>query len=127
MDCKTAIESCLCKADCCGCFQMDNEQLARFKGSFQKDGQHFPVSETETLIVTDDLRCVFLDRSDFHCVIHENRPNVCRKYGMIEELPCPIYDVNGIKRNRAGRRDINRKITKNHQSFRGWLKKQKAN
>jgi hypothetical protein len=46
---------------------------------------------------------------------------------MIEELPCPIYDVNGIKRNRAGRRDINRQITKNHQSFRKWLKKQKAN
>lgn len=35
----------------------------------------------------DKNKCPFL-RADRRCNIYENRPNVCRKFGEIPELPC---------------------------------------
>jgi Fe-S-cluster containining protein len=38
----------------------------------------------------DNNKCPFL-RADFKCNIYENRPDVCRKFGEIPELPCKYY------------------------------------
>ena len=35
----------------------------------------------------EDNKCPFL-RHDFKCNIYENRPDVCRKFGEIDKLPC---------------------------------------
>lgn len=35
----------------------------------------------------DKNKCPFL-RADRRCNIYENRPDVCRKFGEIPELPC---------------------------------------
>lgn len=116
-DCISAITSGLCKADCCGCFQMNNDLIDRFKSLFQSEGKRFPITENQTAIITDDLHCVFLNRSDLRCTIYDSRPDVCRKYGMIEQLPCPVFDMDGVKRNRAGRRQTHRAISKDFDLF----------
>ena len=44
----------------------------------------------------DKIKCGFL--VDGGCAIYEDRPDICRKYGIIKELPCPFLRQDGTKR-----------------------------
>jgi len=73
--------------ECCGCFPINNILLKRFKRHMQVNGKRLTFGK-ETLIITNDGMCVFLNRQTQKCTIYEHRPIVCRLMGMIAELPC---------------------------------------
>ena len=50
------------------------------------------VKEDNTFTV-DEHYCLFLDQTTGKCRIYDYRPEVCRKYGESEELPCPFEDI----------------------------------
>lgn len=112
--CITAIKRGMCKADCCGpipfpasaYYQL--KHLANVEPTVEvrsDDGNYvFPIAE--------DLKCVFLDRQSYQCSIYDQRPDICRKYGLIEGLPCPCFKMSGAVRSRAERREMRRRIDK---------------
>lgn len=83
-----------CRGQCCYNVPFKENELERFA-----DRIVTPVIETERLIIGGVLpwtssdvmenRCPFLTR-DYRCNIYDNRPEVCRKFGEIEQLPCPF-------------------------------------
>ena len=49
-----------------------------------------PLGNGVLALTSEDMelnKCPFL-RADYRCNIYENRPDVCRKFGQIEALPC---------------------------------------
>ena len=64
----------------------------------------------ETVPETADGLCAFLDRKAHRCAIYEDRPQVCREYGQIPELPCPYVKANGNPRSPAKVRRMQRRI-----------------
>lgn len=60
--------------------------------------------------VTDDYKCAFLDRKSFVCKVYDYRPEICRLYGMSDEIPCSVCKPDGTERTRAERRLIQRQI-----------------
>lgn len=108
-----------CGADCCDIIPLPVE-------TFEKHWTLIEVPIVEriplqgevphTLPVTQDYKCVFLDREKLICLIHEDRPPVCNDFGVIPELPCPYFDTQGKRRPRAERRRVIRKM--NGQSMR---------
>lgn len=61
----------------------------------------------------DDGRCPFLDRSTKRCVIHDDKPDLCRKFGLSEHplLSCPWIAPDGRHRSRQDTRRVFRKTT----------------
>ena len=53
-----------------------------------------------------DGRCAFLDRSTKRCAVHDDKPDLCRRFGLSEDplLACPFVDPTGRKRSRQGQR-----------------------
>jgi len=109
--CKIAIQKGLCKGgECCGIIPVpkelakSEEYLAQVKPTevFEKNDQIYPI--------TEDGLCVFLDRKTRLCAIYSDRPELCRRYGLIEELPCPYIDTRGRIRTPAKIRRTQRQI-----------------
>ncbi|MCR4847382.1 MAG: YkgJ family cysteine cluster protein [Bacteroidales bacterium] len=80
-----------CRACCCYNIPFMNGELERYKDKIVT-----PVLFTEPMgpavvafTAYDPMlnKCPFL-RDDYKCNIYENRPEVCRQFGQIEELPC---------------------------------------
>lgn len=77
--------------ECCGPvpfpikFLEDNkDKMQLFEVKYirsSKPGHYTPLSS--------DGLCVFLDRETRLCQVYEHRPDVCRLYGTIPDLPCP--------------------------------------
>lgn len=59
--------------------------------------------------------CVFLDRQK-RCLIYEDRPEVCRKYGE-SCLPCPILRPDGTRRSREEKRQMKEMIGRQVDEF----------
>jgi Fe-S-cluster containining protein len=53
----------------------------------------------EIYFLTKDGRCVFLDKKK-KCLIYDERPMVCRIYGVDLRLPCPYFHIDGTRRNK---------------------------
>lgn len=72
--------------------------------------------EGEILYITytEDGMCPFLDHKTNKCRIYDDRPKVCRDYGLVPELLCPYVKPNGSLRTPAGikhtQRIINREV-----------------
>lgn len=80
-----------CKASCCYNLSFNQNELERFSNKIVN-----PVLEIVTMFGVNvvftaqkmkDNKCPFL-RHDFKCNIYENRPEVCRKMGEIDQMPC---------------------------------------
>ncbi|MBO7617316.1 MAG: YkgJ family cysteine cluster protein [Bacteroidales bacterium] len=80
-----------CKAACCYNIPFENGELEKYKDKIVN-----PVLTTLNLFgavvpfTGKDLksnRCPFL-RQDLKCNIYENRPDICRKMGLVERMPC---------------------------------------
>ena len=111
MNCKEAIEKKLCSANCCGVIPIPVATYLAFKGICNVDYKEHLCDEF-ALPVTKDLRCIFLDRCLFNCLIYEQRPKICRLYGLIPELRCPVFDLEGNLLPRVQRRYLRRDIDK---------------
>ena len=80
-----------CDARCCYNIAFEHGELERFASMIVNPVIGFTPFGCVRIAMTDmDLdknKCPFL-RSDRRCNIYENRPDVCRKFGEIPELPC---------------------------------------
>ncbi len=74
---------------CCGPVPFPRELWAKISGRVVHPVSAITPFVRETLLVTGEtLDCVFLT-PDKRCAIYEDRPEVCRLFGMIPRLPCP--------------------------------------
>jgi len=84
----------ICDASCCYNIPLDKMELERFsKDIVNPVIETYPIGRGVLAITNEDPdknKCPFL-RKDYRCNIYENRPEVCRLYGEIDELPCPYY------------------------------------
>lgn len=87
----TKCRICKCNAQCCYNIPFDSGELDRFKEKICNPVL-FTLPMGPAVVPFTDAdpnknKCPFL-RKDYKCNIYENRPNVCRKFGVIPELPC---------------------------------------
>ena len=87
MKCRTS----KCNAQCCYNLSFDQNELERFATRIVNPVLYFVPLFGRNVAFTaekmEDNKCPFL-RHDFKCNIYENRPDVCRKFGEIDKLPC---------------------------------------
>lgn len=88
-------KTCFNCGKCCGCIPIS---AFDFWVKHVTDVQTPPVDILEAedkqgaflvMPITKSFNCVFL-KKDKSCATYEDRPQVCRDYGVIEDLPCPM-------------------------------------
>jgi len=80
--------------ECCGIVPIPTNVWNKSKDKINKAIKQVHVSESFVFPITEDLKCCFLGE-DEKCLIYDERPEVCRKYGQCDELPCPYIKKNG--------------------------------
>ena len=101
-----------CQSDCCGIVPIPIDVAKRNESKQQCKVSELVMLEKEVVPMTDDIKCVFLNRKTFKCMIYSERPTVCRLYGLIPRLPCPYMNYNGKERTPAKTRRMQRFISK---------------
>lgn len=101
---------------CCGIVPLGEDLIEKHKKKFQVE----PVEIKEGVVVTEDLRCVFMNRETKLCAIYDDRPEVCRLFGTKEGieksgygLACPHFKPNGNDWSPAMRAKIQHVVRKN--------------
>lgn len=99
LDCSKCIPR-LCQGDCCIYVPLPRELWEKFKHLAQQEvvvlgweKGKISVGKTVTkdvLPLTGNLKCPFLSK-DFKCVIYEDRPWVCRLFGVGEKIGAQCY------------------------------------
>jgi len=100
--------------ECCGIVPIPTNIWNKNKDKMKKFIEHIHASESFVLPVTEDLKCCFL--KDNKCLIYEDRPDVCRRYGICDELPCPYLKPNGNAWNEGKAKQIRKKIDRDVDS-----------
>jgi hypothetical protein len=96
--------NCLKKcAICCGTFPFNKEWAQKHKEAFQVEPEETREFEDQVIIITEDFKCIFLDRKTKQCSVYNDRPKLCRRYGTDDEVPCPFLNPDGSHRNRMER------------------------
>lgn len=106
------LENFKCKKDCgecCGIVPIPTIVWNRNKDKVQKFVKQTYISEVFVFPITEDLKCCFLTK-DNKCSIYEERPDVCKRYGICDELPCPYLKPNGNLWSEAKAKQIKKKI-----------------
>ena len=101
------------KGACCGIIPMSKESIK--KESFQVKPKEIIEDDKEmAYIITDDLFCVYLNRETRRCSIYENRPEVCKLYGVSKDkrLQCAYFKPSGNKRSEASKKQVEKYIDK---------------
>jgi len=94
---------------CCGIVPLQKEVFQKHKDKFQRKIKEIVEMGDEIYPLTNDLNCIFLG-SKKECLIYHDRPEVCKTYGLIEDLPCAYIKPNGRKRSPAKTRRMERII-----------------
>ena len=76
---------------CCGQIHFQLKFFKKFNHLTKREYDLRPWPGGAVMPITPNGNCVFLDE-DMSCAIYSNRPEVCRQYGLIPELPCPHHD-----------------------------------
>lgn len=82
-----------CKAACCYNVPFENGELGKYAdkivnmvlGTTPMFGAVFPITANDP----KKNKCPFL-RADYKCNIYENRPDICRKMGTVDKMPCNL-------------------------------------
>ena len=82
----------------------------------------YELEHDEVLPITTDGKCLFLCKNK-KCLIYKNRPEVCRLYGKIRELPCPYINRFGMKRSVIDISIMEKKINEDVDKQLGLLQK----
>lgn len=82
---------------CCGCYPLPSELFERFRDRLQVPTDLAPLDDDYTMPMTPDGLCPFLARHDKACVVYDDRPEICRLFGEITELPCPKIDPTAAR------------------------------
>lgn len=94
-----------CNADCCGLIPMSKEFVSGMWSKYNLEPILGPIEELvyvkiETTYSDDEApsglyngecKCVFSKNNN--CLIYDDRPIVCSRYGMSELLPCPYANI----------------------------------
>lgn len=106
----------MCQGDCCYYVPLPHDLWEKYKHMAQvesvvvnwENGEINFREEPSRLIIplTEDMRCPFLNRTNFKCMIYENRPMVCKLFGTSEEkgFACFFMKPNGKLRNKKERK-----------------------
>ena len=95
--------------ECCGIVPIPTRVWNENKNKAKKFIKQMHVSEVFVFPITEDLKCCFLNDND-RCLIYEDRPDVCKKYGQCDELPCPYLKKNGRAWTEGKAKQIRKKI-----------------
>lgn len=91
-----------CAGECCGVITMPLRLIWGFQKRWQRqvtEVRRYQLGGKKLAVaLTVDSYCVFLSPVTKRCVIYDQRPKVCRMYGLIEELPCPFFHPDGRPR-----------------------------
>ena len=95
--------------ECCGMVHIPKSTWEKHKHKARLVKKFIEIDDSnEVVAIGEDTSCVFL--KDFKCAIYEDRPDICRQYGLSDELPCPYIKPNGNPRSPAKVKRIQRKI-----------------
>ena len=85
-----------CDAECCDAIPIKNAFLEENKHLYQREIiKRFEFKgQKSALLLTKDSKCVFLSANN-KCVVYEKRPEICRKFGVVDVLACPHLDNEG--------------------------------
>jgi len=99
---------------CCGVFMMSKELVNKHRDKFQVKQFQVLEDKDSITIVTDDLGCIFLNRKTRRCEIYEDRPEICRLYGMSKDkkLQCAYFKPSGNPRSEASKKQVLKYIDK---------------
>jgi Fe-S-cluster containining protein len=111
-DCESLIKCGKCAGDCCGPVPLPLELIKKHADKMQGEVLEKFEMHGEMYIFTKDVSCIFLDRATRRCVIYEDRPNICRMYGVDSRLPCPHMKPNGHERSIASKKKVQRLINR---------------
>jgi Fe-S-cluster containining protein len=97
---------------CCGIIPISKELAKKTEHLAQVKPERVIETEKGLHVITKDLLCVYLNRKNKKCMIYEERPQVCRDYGIIPALPCPYFRADGVRRDKIESTVIQLKINK---------------
>ncbi len=94
--------------DCCGLFPMDKNLVEKNKDKFQVKPEKIIETENRVVVLTKDLLCVFLNRKIGKCEIYNQRPEVCKLYGISDDkrLRCPYFKRSGNRRSPGSQKQV---------------------
>src|ERR1700761_4646488 len=90
----------VCKSSCCGPVPIPTSTYLKNKHLIQKTVVEVQDLGDHTLPITDTLSCCFLT-GDLSCMIYNDRPDVCKKFGDETDLlmTCVYQTKDGNERN----------------------------
>lgn len=99
--------------ECCGIVPIKKEVWEKNLAKAQKHIKEVIEIRGDVYAITDDIKCVFLSKRN-KCVIYEDRPQICRNYGIGYDnaLSCPYIKPNGNPRSPAMIKRIQRMINR---------------
>jgi Fe-S-cluster containining protein len=94
--------------ECCGPIPISKELFEKHKDKIQREIKQI----VGDFYLTEDLKCIFLNKETKKCEVYEDRPQICRNYGIgkNDALSCPYIKPNGNLRSSAMQRRIQRQI-----------------
>jgi hypothetical protein len=107
-DCQLAFEKGLCNADCCGPVPIPKELWEKVKAEAKKPFKLLEIKGEVVPEPIEGLTCIFLQNK--RCTIYNDRPEICRDYGINQWLPCPFLKANGHLRSFANHKRTQRQI-----------------
>lgn len=110
---------CPTRGACCCSFELDRKIVAKNLNKFQVTPLRVIEEKDKLRLITGDNRCVFLNRKTNACMIYEDRPDICKDYGIHPNLPCPYFKSNGRERTDADKKKHMRKIMQNVRRHEG--------
>ena len=107
------LENC---GECCSVFPISKKLYEKNKNKIQQQPEKITEIDFEKIVpITKDLKCVFLTKEN-KCAIYDERPEICKLYGISERLPCPYLKPDGKKRTPAKTKRILRKIKRDQEN-----------
>ena len=96
--------------ECCGIIPIPKELAKRTEHLAQVKPKKVIENKGNLYIITEDIKCIYLNRETKKCMIYKDRPRICRLYGLIPVCPCPYFKINGERRGLTERKIIKAKI-----------------
>jgi Fe-S-cluster containining protein len=82
---------------CCFTASFRPDFMERFIHKVQRKIIQSVRDGNELWLITEDEKCCFLSREN-QCAIYENRPRMCVRFGLFEDLACPYLHTDGTPR-----------------------------
>ena len=108
-----------CRAECCGNiplpFELVENNREVMQGKIIKEiSADLYKGNTQVDIITEDKKCVFLNRETLLCLVYQFRPNICKAYGASPQLPCSRVKTDGTLRSSAERKHMEKVIDRDN-------------